>query len=176
MLELPQQSARWDRQPGESGRQFSSFCAYRDLHPLDRSLAEVGRRLGFSQTYLERLSSRFQWVERTAAFDRHQDGIQQAWRARLVDEMNARHAEIAGAALQKVAERLSTMEPSSLRPADISRLLEIASRVERMARGGLVADPSSQRAYGVFNADEIRARLTAEGLLPDFGAVAPTKQ
>lgn len=53
------QPARWDRQPGESIRQFASFRAYRDLHPLDRSLAEVGRKLGVSTGYCERLSSRF---------------------------------------------------------------------------------------------------------------------
>ena len=70
MHELSGQLARWDRRPGEPPRAFTTFCTYRDLHPLGRSLAEVGRKLGISKTYLERLSVKFQWVERPAAFDR----------------------------------------------------------------------------------------------------------
>ena len=53
----------WARQPNETSRQFAVFCAYRDLHPLERSLVEVGRKLGVTKTYVERLSARCDWVK-----------------------------------------------------------------------------------------------------------------
>ena len=173
MHESSRQSARWERRPGEPPRAFATFCAYRDLHPLDRSLAEVGRKLGVSKTYLERLSVKFQWVERTAAFDRAQDEIDQAQRARRIREMNDSHAEIAATALRKVSERLKTIDASTLRPADLARLLEIASRVERMARGVLPDEPEVHQRRVVFRAEDIRAKLKAEGFLLEDGTLAP---
>jgi len=143
------------------------------MHPLDRSLAEVGRKLGVSKTYVERLSAKFQWVDRASAFDRAQDEVDQAWRARRVREMNDSHAEIAATALRKVAARLETIDASSLRAADIARLLEIASRVERMARGVLPGEAAIHETYGVFRADEIRSKLKAEGFLREDGTLAP---
>ena len=63
MHESQRQPARWERQPGETSRQFAKFRVYRDMHTLDRSLAELGRKLGTSTTmYVERLSAKFQWV------------------------------------------------------------------------------------------------------------------
>src|SRR5687767_10277369 len=75
---------QWDRQPSETSRQFACFREYRDMHPLDRSLAGVGQKLGRSTSYLERLSSKFHWVQRVAAFDREQDRVGQAKRIRAI--------------------------------------------------------------------------------------------
>lgn len=157
--------AGWDRQPSETSRQFATFCEYRNMHPLERSLAEVAKKLGKSETYVERLSAKFGWVARCAAFDREQDRIGQAQRVRRIDEMNERHAEIAATALQKITERLATIDADSLRPNDIARLLEVASRAERMARGVVIEDPVAHQRGPVFNADEIRRHLKEEGLL-----------
>lgn len=166
------QIAKWDWQSGEPTKAFATFRCYRNLHPLDRSLAEVGRKLGVSKKYLERLSVKFQWVDRTAAFDRAQDEIDIAQRARRIREMNDSHAEIAATALRKVSERLETIDTDTLRPADLARLLEIASRVERMARGVLQDEPEVHQSRVVFRADDIRAKLKAEGLLNEDGTLA----
>jgi hypothetical protein len=78
--------------------------------------------------------------------------------------MNERHAAIAATALRKVAERLETLDPNSLRPYDIARLLEIASRAERMARG-VLDEPVIQERPSMIRAHEIRRLLKQEGLL-----------
>ena len=154
----------WARQPNETSRQFAVFCAYRDLHPLERSLVEVGRKLGVTKTYVERLSARCDWVKRAGAFDDEQDRLTQSQRARRIEEMNVRHARIASTALRKVEERLEMLDADSMRPADVARLMEIAARQERVARGGLPHEPLSCEPP-VLRADEIRAALKAQGLL-----------
>ena len=154
----------WVRQPNETSRQFAVFCTYRDLHPLERSLVEVGRKLGVTKTYVERLSARYDWVKRAGAFDDEQDRLAQSQRARRIEEMNVRHARIASTALRKVEERLEMLDADSMRPADVARLMDIATRQERVARGGLPHAPLSCEPP-VLRADEIRAALKAQGLL-----------
>lgn len=169
-MEQTRQPRRWERQPGEPPKAFATFCAYRNLHPLDRSLAVVGQKLGVSKSYLERLSAKFQWVDRAAAFDREQDRLDQARRVREVQAMNERHATIAASILQKIALYLEGMDATSLRPSEVARLLEVATRAERMGRGVPPDDPAVQQSGMAFNADEIRRQLKAEGLLPDPAA------
>lgn len=41
----------WDQQPTETSRQFATFREYRDMHPVERSLAEVGRKLIYTTVY-----------------------------------------------------------------------------------------------------------------------------
>jgi hypothetical protein len=139
------------------------------MHPLDRSLAGVGQKLGKSTSYLERLSSQLHWVQRVAAFDREQDRIGQAKRIRDIQEMNERHAEIATAIRVKVAQCLEAMDPTSLRPNEVARLLEVASRVERMARGVLPDEPVVRPSFR-FDAEEVRRGLKEEGFLLDPAA------
>ena len=154
----------WSRQPNETSRQFAVFCAYRDMHPLERSLVEVGRKLGVTKTYVERLSARRDWVKRAGAFDDERDRLAHSQRARRIEEMNVRHARIASTALRKVEERLEMLDADSMRPADVARLMEIAARQERVARGGLPHESISSDPP-VLRAEEIRAALKAEGLL-----------
>jgi len=155
----------WDRQPQETARQFARFATYRDLHPLHRSLAEVGRLSGVSNAYLERLSGRNNWVPRVDAYDAEQDRQDQAQRSRRIREMNCRHAEIAGIALDKVKTRLLSIDPDTLRPTEVARLLEIAAKAERVARGVLPDEPDVHEYRPVLRADLIRQTLKAEGLI-----------
>ena len=86
---------------------------------------------------------------------------------RHIERMNAQHAELGAAILRKVAQCVETMDPVSLRPTEVARFLEVASRAERMGRGVLPDEPVVQQRGMSFNADEIRRQLKAEGLLPD---------
>lgn len=156
-------AAPWEQQTAETSRQFAVFQTYRDLHPLERSLALVGRKLGVSTSYVERLSAERDWVERVRAFDQHQDRSAQARRARRIEEMNERHAEIAAVALTRIAERLQTLEPSLLKPNDIARLLDVASRAERLALGAFPGEDDAQPPQVGFSAATISAKLKAQG-------------
>jgi hypothetical protein len=86
-------------------------------------------------------------------------------RIRVVN--SGRRAEIvrlAAAIRMKVAQCLEAMDPTTLRPNEVARLLEVASRVERMARGVLPDEPVVRPGFH-FNAEEVRRRLKEDGFL-----------
>ena len=160
----PIRAAPWEQQPDESLKQFDLFTRYRDLPTRERSLALVGRQWGVSTSYLERLSAQLEWVRRVTAFDQEQDRIRQASRVRRIREAHDRQAEVAATIMRKVAERLEMIDITSIKPSDVARLLEVASRVERAALG-ILPDDVPIHQPSVINADEIRAMLKSEGLL-----------
>jgi hypothetical protein len=154
---------RWDRQPNETKRQFEVFRTYRDQPPLKRSLAKVAQELGFSDAYVERLSANNGWSSRVDAFDADRDRKSQALHWREIEDMRERQAGVAAIALEKARDALSSLDTGAMRAGDIARLLEVAGRLERSARG--VADGYPDEPRTVLNADEIRRALREQGLL-----------
>ena len=149
----------WARLPSESSKAFSCFQRYRDLSPLDRSVAKVAEKVGKSVGYCERLSTRHRWVERATAFDDETDRVAQLRRFREVAAMQDRHAAIAAACLDQGIQRLKTLDPNTLQPSDVARLLEVASRTERMARGVLADELSVQERGLTISAGDLRRKL-----------------
>ena len=49
--------------------------------------------------------------------------------------MAERHAKLAMAFQQRVAQRLQEIDPAELSPADMARWLDIATKLERLSRG-----------------------------------------
>ncbi len=123
----------WEQQPDESGRAFEAFRAYRDLDPGDRSYRKVAEQLRKSPSLIGRWSSQHRWVERAEAWDREQDRLWQAGlrrrRSRIVD----RHLAIANAALVKVTQRLVNLDAEKLSAVEVTRMLEVVTRIEREA-------------------------------------------
>jgi hypothetical protein len=96
-------------------------------------------------------------VQRTQAFDREQDRIYSEGLAERRRDMADRHARIAGALQAKIVARLQALDASKLTPADISRWLEVATRVERLALGL----PDSTTAHTGPDGGPIQAEVTA---------------
>lgn len=80
----------WEKQPGETAKAYQAFCVYRDLG-AGRSLSiayertgkgrsKTGERSGKTEAprLWERWSSKYQWVERSQAYDRHIEQIRLA--------------------------------------------------------------------------------------------------
>lgn len=67
----------WDRQAGEGAAAFAAFTTYRDLAPDERSIRKVGRIRAKAGSQVSEWSSRWRWVERSKAWDVHQDRIRQ---------------------------------------------------------------------------------------------------
>lgn len=55
----------------ESSSNYEDFEAYRNLKPFERSLQRTAQIRGKSTSLIERLCSRYWWVPRTSAWDRH---------------------------------------------------------------------------------------------------------
>lgn len=106
----------WDQQPGETGKAYAAFLAYRDLG-VGRTCAEVGRALGKSSELIRRWRKQWGWDERCASWDGHLAGARDtAWLEATVATpsglaaMNQRHLVVLQQIQQKALLRLESLE------------------------------------------------------------------
>lgn len=134
-----------DPQPAEPGTSFAGFVLYREMPPGQRSIREVARRLGKSESLIERYSSRWKWVERARAWDREQDRLSSQARAKAAADWVDRHSEegrklqlFAMAALNKYIDRDSEGRIIGVRNIplrDALLMMKLGSQIERAAAG-----------------------------------------
>ena len=142
---MPQLFEKHDR---ESDKAFAAFSLYLSLGP-QRSLAEVAQKLHKSVTMLGRWSAKFDWPARVAAHGAHlaiveREAIEAAARGKAAEwssreqklretewEMHERAIAAAKRGLDAYMER----EKVYANLADIARMLEIASKLGRLATG-----------------------------------------
>ena len=138
-----------DPQPGDPGTSFAGFVLYREMAGDHRSVREVARRLGRSQSLIDRYSSRWNWVERASTWDLGQARATSRVRAKLEGDWKERHSE-EGRKLQIFAMaalgnhilrdgegRIVGVNGIPLRDALL--MMRIGSQIERTAQG---AEPS----------------------------------
>src|SRR5438128_3921967 len=113
---------------------YAAFLAYQDLED-ERSYAKVAEKLGKSETLISRWGSKYHWQGRVAAFDSYveQRRLERNVRERL--QMADRHADHAVLILQKCVEGLNAISGTTLKPVEIARLFDVATRAEIRARG-----------------------------------------
>jgi len=126
----------WERLPGESSRAYSVFCEYMNLGPY-RSLDKLKQKLhkSITKSVLARWSVKYKWVERASAYDDYIEKLKRIENEKAIVEMCERQAKIAMEFLEKVEKRLETLDPADLTPSELIRWLDIAVKVERLARG-----------------------------------------
>jgi hypothetical protein len=138
----------FEQQPKESDKAFAAFSLYLSMG-AERSLAAVGRRLGKSAGLIERWSARWRWTERVAAHAAHlalvereatealARGKSAEWLTRQEQvrerewEMHEKCIEAARRGLKVFMER----EKVYATLGDIARMLEVASKLGRLAAG-----------------------------------------
>lgn len=135
----------WEKQPNESAKSYLWFCKYRDMGS-DRTLAKVKTECkkteGKYNSMLERWSSKFNWVERAEAYDLYLERLKRKQREEDLKKMNDRHAKYALLMQTTLVNRLQSIDPNTIRPADIPKWLEIAVKIERSAKDGLAYEQS----------------------------------
>ena len=128
----------WERREIESTKAYEAFCTYRDMG-RERSLSKVAEKLQKSETLMGRWSRTYDWVERAAKWDDEQDRIEretaQREQAKAIKEMRKRHADLGNAMLIKAAQALKSIPINEIKPGDISRMVDVASKLERISRG-----------------------------------------
>lgn len=138
----------FEQQPKESDKAFAAFSVYLSLG-VERSLAEVGRRLGKSMALLERWSARWRWVERVRAHGAHlalvereasealARGVSAEWlrRQQALRETEWQMHEECIAAAKRGLKAFMEREKVYANLADIARMLEVASKLGRLAAG-----------------------------------------
>ena len=128
----------WERRESESTKAYEAFCIYRDMG-RERSLSKVAEKLQKSETLMGRWSRTYDWVRRAAKWDDEQDRIEretaQKEQAKAIRDMRKRHADLGQAMLIKAARALARIPDDEIKPTDISRMVDVASKLERISRG-----------------------------------------
>lgn len=124
----------WERQPKETPKAFEAFCVYRDMGKK-RSQEATAEKLSKSRALVSRWSSKNNWVERVAAWEDEQDRLIRIELTRDIGAMRKRHADLANAMLIKAAKALARIPEDEIKASDISKMVETASRLERLSKG-----------------------------------------
>lgn len=140
----------WERQPKETPKPFEAFCIYRDMG-TERSLSKVAEKCNKSSSLIGRWSTDHNWVERAAAWDDEQERVEreaaEKERLKSIKSMRKRHAAIATAMLLKASQALQELPAEEVKASDISRMVDVASKLERISRGD-VGDVVEERNGG----------------------------
>jgi hypothetical protein len=144
----------WDRQIGETAKQYAAFLAYRDLGLSARSIPATARVLGLSPRtgQVGAWSARNHWRERVDAWDGELERRKQVALTDEIQEMARRHVAAAQDYIEalmeparEMARRLMDPQFESLGELPTADLLILAARcasvlpklfeAERLARG-----------------------------------------
>lgn len=171
----------WERLPGETPKAYAAFEEYRDMAKMQRSQREVAVRLGKHYTQVRDWAGKFHWNRRIEAWDAHAEQLRIATQEQAIVEMADRHARSGMALLTKAMQRLvgdptadiEAIDPSSLSAADVARLAEVGTKIERLARGAdEQKDDSKPIEMKVKVAFDVEPVYPA-GTLPSRDGVAP---
>lgn len=128
----------WERQPRETPKAFEAFCAYRDMG-TDRSCSKVAVVVGKSFSLMQQWSQKNGWVERASAWDDEQDRLKreadQKAQIEAIKAMRKRHTKVAVKMIDKAEAALDEILAGEIKPSDLPRIVDIATKLERISRG-----------------------------------------
>ncbi|MFI6326590.1 hypothetical protein ACIBG8_54340 [Nonomuraea sp. NPDC050556] len=138
----------WERQSGESERQYSRFAMYRDLGRA-RTVKQCAELVNLAHGTAHNAAHRFRWRERAEAWDRQQDKIFLAQLAAKRRELMDTEAKIANGVLRHVIGRLSRLTSQDVDEMDLWQV----------ARSGDTALKWLRDAYGVAGGTTLAAAV-----------------
>ncbi|MFI1703031.1 hypothetical protein [Streptomyces griseoruber] len=124
----------WERQPNETPHKHGQFATYRDIGRT-RTLTEAAQRLTLAYGHVRNLAAQYRWRERVEAYDQHLDRQYEAMWLQERRKAAETDAKILGAAIGKLAQRLTTINPAEMSVGDFIRLMDVAMRHRRVLFG-----------------------------------------
>ncbi|MBA4148493.1 MAG: hypothetical protein H0X66_10305 [Verrucomicrobia bacterium] len=138
----------FEQQPKESAKAFEAFSVYLNLG-AERSLSAVGRKLGKSVGLMERWSSRYGWPERVQAHGAHlaiveREATEALARGKAAEWLTRQQClrerewalhEKCMAAAERALGVFMEREKVFATLGDIARIVEVASKMGRLASG-----------------------------------------
>ncbi len=129
----------WNRQEeyGESAKEFGAFILFRDLEPHKRTvrlaceLDPSGRSIQTFKTY----SGKWNWHERSAAWDDHVDELRQKESANVRRVEAAAQLEVAQQMLAKCRAAVDLIDPAKIGPQYLPRMVDTAVKTSMLATG-----------------------------------------
>lgn len=128
----------WERMPGEPEKAFFYFSEYLKMKKKDgvRIVDILAKNLGKTPPNLYKLSREWNWKERAADYDRFIFGESQVKTdVNELAEMAKRQAKLARDMQEKAAAALALIRPEKMRPGEIVKMVDVAVKIERLARG-----------------------------------------
>lgn len=148
------QAQPWDQQPGEGLRAYAGFRCFMSMPLATRSIEAVGKELGVNPKTVKQWRRDWRWSGRLVAYERHLVAVQQKaaetrlvisatdWAARAnqireAEFETAKEAlEICRRMINKIGKALNHRKTVSINQiANVAKLLDIASKVGRLASG-----------------------------------------
>jgi len=141
-------SHAFEQQPRESAKAFAAFSLYLNMGP-ERSIEAVRRKCGKCSRLIQRWSGKFNWPARVQAHGAHlaiveREAVEAVARSKAAEwekrETQLRETEwsmheAAIAAAKRGLDEYQKKEKIHANLADIARMLEIASKLGRLATG-----------------------------------------
>jgi ribosomal protein L32 len=125
----------WERQPGETDREWQVWLAYRDAYPsIKPTYRKVAEQLGTTINVVKKVGQRWNFPLRLQAWAKHVDELTQRQREKEIVEMNKRHIEMATKLQEKIQTAINNINPHVLEPKDIKSLFQLSAELERKAR------------------------------------------
>jgi hypothetical protein len=144
----------WDRQPQETTLRYAQFRTYLD-DGRARTLRKAAETLARHPSWIRAVAGAYRWVERAEAFDRHRDDLDEKVWLEARRQAAERDRQLLDAAVGKVAQRLLSIQPTDLAPAELVRLLDVTMRHRR----ALFGDPGLTVAVTGAAGDSLAAQL-----------------
>ncbi len=133
-MEYRKEKPIWYRQKNETKKAYGYFCVFRDAG-IERSLEYVCKVFKFSATYAYELAKKYSWYDRALAYDDYLEDLKLKKQEKAIEEMNERHIKIAMSLQEKIIQKLDKIDLEKLSNRDLINWFQIASQVERIARG-----------------------------------------
>lgn len=127
----------WHRQPGETDKAFLAFVTYRDLgaeRSIPAAMKTYGEPAG-NLRYWEGWSSRYDWVQRAAAYDAHLDEVRLNAIEDRVARATEKHVRAAQSLIDKGLERLRSLDLEDMDPGDVRMYVADGIKLQRLAMG-----------------------------------------
>jgi hypothetical protein len=110
----------WEQLPGETGRAYSAFCAYRDLG-LERNIRKAVEAVEQGKVQQDKRyrvwrnwCSQYRWRERAVDYDRYTEKLKQAELRKTIEAQGEVHRTVTGKMLTVVSKKLELMDPADL--------------------------------------------------------------
>ena len=142
---------KWERQEGESAKQYEYFKTFLDLGAL-RTIPKVQEKTNKSLTYLNTLSSRNNWIARADAYDRYIDEITRKENIEAIKKANKENIQLAQA-IKFVAGKKAKLLIDKIKAAgdDMESLNEVINEISWNVLPQLanMAVEIERKAYGM---------------------------
>ncbi len=172
----------WDRQKGETAKQYQYFEYYRDSGLL-RSINKTSRKFAKSRPFIAKISSQNNWVARADAYDRHIAEITKKENIEAIKIANRENIEIANkikllgkAKVKATLKRIEAVKDNpelimeladSIPWSTVTPLLNTAIDIERKAYG--VTDEDLTLTVKGGGVDKINIEIKKKEMLSKLG-------